>query len=145
MPDNDCFGTIESESPKIEELVFDVKADNNNCIWIATYSGTYKYNKESKKLSFYPANEYFSPRSIDLTNAGDIWVSGRDGKIYKYDARMDNFTSFDILTEKEISASVNLVNILDAGIYGLIISSDIAGLRQFEPNTGKVTNIIRKR
>jgi ligand-binding sensor domain-containing protein len=127
MPDNDCFGTIGPESPKIEELVFDLKADNNNCIWIATSSGTYKYNKESKKLSFYPANEYCSPRSIDLTNAGDIWVSGRDGKIYKYNARMDNFTSFEILTDKEISASVNLVNILDAGIYGLLISSDIAG------------------
>ena len=144
MPDNDCFGTIESESPKIEGLVFDVMADNNNCIWIATYSGTYKYNKESKKLSFYPATEYCAPRSIDLTNAGDIWVSGRDGKIYKYNARLDNFTSFEILTEKEISASANLVNILDAGIYGLIISSDIAGIRQFEPNTGMVTKLFEK-
>ena len=42
LPDNDCFGTIESENPKIGEMVFDVKADNNNCIWIATYSGLYQ-------------------------------------------------------------------------------------------------------
>ncbi|MGB8491611.1 MAG: two-component regulator propeller domain-containing protein, partial [Bacteroidales bacterium] len=45
IPDNDCFGTIKSENPGIGVLVNDVKADNNNCIWIATFSGTYKYNK----------------------------------------------------------------------------------------------------
>jgi len=144
MPDNDCFGKIESENLKIEELVLDVKADNNNCLWIATFSGTYKYNKESKKLSFYPASEYFTPRSVDLTTAGDIWLTAADGKIYKYDALSDDFTGYQILTEKELSASVHLVNILDAGIYGLIISSDIAGLRQFEPNTGRITKLFEK-
>ena len=100
--------------------------------------------KESKKLSFYPATKYFTPRSIDLTNAGDIWFCADDGKIYKYDARNDSFIGYKILTEKEISASVHLVNILDAGSYGLIISSDIAGLRQFEPNTGRVTVCSKK-
>ncbi|MGB8492292.1 MAG: two-component regulator propeller domain-containing protein, partial [Bacteroidales bacterium] len=125
-------------------MVNDVKADNNNCIWIATFSGTYKYNKQSEALSFYPASEQFMPRKIDLTNAGDIWLSASDGKIYKYDARIDNFIGYKILTEKEISASVHLVNILDAGKYGLIISSDIAGLRQFDPNTGRVTTLFEK-
>jgi signal transduction histidine kinase/ligand-binding sensor domain-containing protein/CheY-like chemotaxis protein len=144
IPDNDCFGIIQSENPRIEERVFDIKADNNNCIWIATLSGTYKYNKGRKKLSLYPATEYFTPRSICLTNAGDIWLSSSDGKIYKYDARVDNFISYKILTEKEISASVHLVDILDAGNYGLIISSNLAGLRQFEPNTGKVTKMYEQ-
>jgi signal transduction histidine kinase/ligand-binding sensor domain-containing protein/DNA-binding response OmpR family regulator len=144
IPDSDCFGTIKSENPKIGELIYDVRPDNNNCIWIAASSGTFKYNKESKKLSFYPADEYFSPRSIELTNAGDIWLAAQDGKIYKYIARTDNFSSYKILTEKEISESVRLVDILDAGNYGLIISSDISGLRQFDPNTGFVTNLFNK-
>jgi ligand-binding sensor domain-containing protein/signal transduction histidine kinase/DNA-binding response OmpR family regulator len=144
IPENDCFGTIESANPKIGNLVLDVKADNKNCIWIATYSGSYRYDKGSKKLSLYPSNKYFAPRSIYLTNAGDIWLSATDGKIYKYDARNDSFISYQILTEKEISASVRLVNILDAGNFGLIISSDIAGLRQFEPNTGRVVNFFEK-
>ena len=142
MPDNDCFGTIKSENLTIGELVLDVKPDNDNCIWIATLKGTYKYNKENKGLAFYPANEYFAPRSIDVTVAGDIWLAGADGKIYKYDARIDNFIDFRILTDKEISASVGLVNILDAGNHGLIISSNIAGLRQFDPNSGRVTNMF---
>jgi len=60
VPDNDCFGTIVSENPNFREIVYDVKADNNNCIWIATPSATFRYNKESKKLSSYPASEYFS-------------------------------------------------------------------------------------
>jgi signal transduction histidine kinase/ligand-binding sensor domain-containing protein/DNA-binding response OmpR family regulator len=144
LPDNDCFGTIKSEIPKIGVLILDVKADSNNFIWIATYSGLFRYNKESKKLSFYPSNKYFAPLGIDVTNSGDVWLSAADGKIYKYDARSDNFIGYKILTEREISASVHLVNILDAGNYGLIVSSDLAGLRHFDPNTGRVTDLFEK-
>ena len=143
-PDNDCFGTIKFEDKEIEGFIFDVRADIKNYIWFATSTGIYKYEKESNNLSYYPATEYFIPRSIDLTNAGDIWFCAANGKIYKYDARNDNFIGYNILTEKEISASVNLVNILDAGSYGLIISSNIDGLRQFEPNTGRVTVLFPK-
>src|SRR4030065_1309281 len=113
LPDNDYFGTIRSENPPIGELILDVKADDNNFIWIATWNGIYKYNKEIEKLSFYPANQYFAPCSIELTNAGDIWLSAADGKIYKYDARSDNFISYNILTEREISAFVRVGNILE--------------------------------
>jgi signal transduction histidine kinase/ligand-binding sensor domain-containing protein/AraC-like DNA-binding protein len=144
LPDNNYFGTIESENYKIEGMVIDVKADNKNCIWIATYSGLYRYDKRSKKLSFYPSVEYFEPRNISMTSAGDIWVSATDGKIYKYDARIDSFIGYKILTNKEISAFVQLGNILDAGNFGLIVSTNIAGLRQFEPNTGSVINLFEK-
>jgi signal transduction histidine kinase/ligand-binding sensor domain-containing protein/DNA-binding response OmpR family regulator len=144
LPDNDYFGTINSNNAKIGNLIIDIKADINNCIWIATNSGTYKYDKESKNLSFYSKDKYFTPRNIDLTNAGDIWLSATNGKIYKYDARSDNFISYNILTEKEISASVNLINVLDAGNNGLIIATDFAGLKQFDPNTGKVTDLFQK-
>jgi len=144
LPDNDYFGTIVSENPKIEEIVLDVEADNNNCIWIATYSGIYRYSKEIKKLSFYPSNKYFAPRGIDLTKTGDIWMSATDGKIYKYDAQNDIFNGYNILTEQEKSSSIHIVNILDAGYYGLIVSTDFAGLRRFEPNTGSVTNFIER-
>ena len=53
--------------------------------------------------------------------------------------------SYKILTEQEIAASVHLVNILDAGSYGLIISTDFGGLRRFDPGTGKVTNLFERR
>jgi ligand-binding sensor domain-containing protein/signal transduction histidine kinase/AraC-like DNA-binding protein len=144
LPDNDCFGTIESENYKITGMVIDVKADNKNCIWIATYSGLYRYDKRSKELNFYPSDKYFAPRNISLTNAGDVWLSATDGKIYKYDARTDSFIGYLILTKKEISASVQLGNILDAGNFGLIVSTNIAGLKQFEPNTGRVINLFEK-
>ncbi len=144
MPDNDCFCTINPESPTIAEMVLDVKADNNKNIWIATNAGTYKYNKESNRLDFYPAGEYFRPQRISVSNAGDIWLSATDGKIYKYDARINNFTGHKILTEEEISASVRLLNILDADSYGLIVTTDLTGLRRFEPNTGRITGLFEK-
>lgn len=144
MPDNDCFCTIESADLKITDMVVDVKADNNKNIWIATFSGTYKFNKKNDRLSFYPADDYFTPQRISFTNAGDVWLSAKDGKIYKYDARVDTFTGYNILTEKEVSASVILQNILDADSYGLIVTTNLAGLRKFEPNTGRVTSLFEK-
>ncbi len=144
IPENDYFGLIDTGEIKIENRISDIKADNNNCIWIATSSGTYKYNKESKDLILYPPIEYFIPRNVSVTKTGDIWFTSTDDKIYKYDPRNDNFVSYNILTEKEISASVRLVNILDAGNYGLIIASDLAGLRLFDPNTGKITNLFEE-
>ncbi|HEX7493620.1 MAG TPA: two-component regulator propeller domain-containing protein, partial [Bacteroidales bacterium] len=143
-PDNDCFGTIKYEDKDIEGLILDVKADTKNCIWFTTSSGIYKYEKEKNKLSFYPSTEFFPPLNIYLTSGGDIWVCADNGKIYKYDTRNDNFLGYNVLTEREISASVHLVNILDAGSYGLIISSDVAGLRQFDPNTGRVSMLFNK-
>jgi signal transduction histidine kinase/ligand-binding sensor domain-containing protein/DNA-binding response OmpR family regulator len=142
LPDNDYFGTIESENYKITGMVIDVKADNKNCIWIATYSGLYRYDKRSKELNFYSSDKYFEPRNISLTNAGDVWLSATDGKIYKYDVRTDSFIGYQILDRNEISASVRLGNILDGGNFGLIVSTNIAGLRQFEPNTGSVKKLF---
>ena len=142
IPENDYFGTIQSENQAIGSMVLDIKADDNDCIWIATNTGTYKYNKETKKLFSYPAAQYFRPIKMCLTNAGDIWLSATDGKIYKYNQRTDDFIGYNILTEKEKSASVRLVNILDAGNYGLLISTDLAGLKQFEPNSGRVTDMF---
>jgi ligand-binding sensor domain-containing protein/signal transduction histidine kinase/DNA-binding response OmpR family regulator len=142
LPDNDCFGIIESEKFKITGMVIDVKADNTNCIWIATHSGLYRYNKNNKELNFYPSDKYFEPRNISLSNAGDVWLSATNGKIYKYDLRTDSFIGYQILDNREISASVQLGNILDAGNFGLIVSTSISGLRQFEPNTGRVKKLF---
>lgn len=142
LPDNDCFRTIADNNFKISTAVIDIVADNNENIWIATFTGTYKYSKQSRKLNYYPANKYFAPHRITLTNAGDIWISALDGKIYKYEARTDDFTGFRILSEQERAASVSLENILDAGSYGFIVSTNIGGLRIFEPNTGEVTTLF---
>lgn len=144
LPDNDCFRTIGDDNYKIKTAVIDIAGDNNDNIWIATFTGTYKYSKQSRKLNYYPAAKYFVPHRITLTNAGDIWISSTDGKIYKYDVRTDDFVGFNILSEKEKSASVSLDKILDAGSYGFIVSSNTAGLRIFEPNSGKVTNLFEE-
>ena len=142
MPDNDYFGTIVDANPRIGMAVTDIVADNNNNIWLATFSGTYRYNKQTGKLTFYPGAEYFLPAKITLTNAGDIWISANDGSIYKYDARKDDFTGFRILTDKEIATSVTLGKIVDAGSYGFLIPTRTAGLRLFEPNSGQVNSLF---
>ncbi len=142
LPDNDYFGTIEDENFKIDKAVLDLVADNNNNIWLATFTGTYKYSKQTGKLTYYPDSDHFLPVKISLTNAGDIWISAYDGSIYKYDARTDDFTGFKILTDKEKDASVTLGKIADAGSYGFVISTTTAGLKLFDPNSGMVTDLF---
>ena len=142
LPDSDFFGTIEDENFTIDRAVVDIVADNNNNIWLATFSGTFRYSKHTGKLAYYPGTEYFLPVNLTLTNAGDIWVSAYDGSIYKYNPRTDDFTGFRILTDRETAASVTLGKIVDAGSYGFLIPTKTAGLRLFEPNSGQVTNLF---
>lgn len=143
IPESDCFGTINAENTVIMGMVVDIKTDNENYIWIATFQGIYRYNKKNNKINFYPSFKFFRPLRINLTTAGDVWISASDGSIYKYNARTDDFSGYKILTDKEIASSVMLGNILDAGSYGLLISTNIAGIRQFDPNTGKVSDFFR--
>jgi signal transduction histidine kinase/ligand-binding sensor domain-containing protein/DNA-binding response OmpR family regulator len=142
MPDNDYFGTIEDANYPIDRAVVDIVADNDNNIWLATFTGTYKYSKQTGKFTHYPGSEYFLPINFTLTNAGDVWISAADGSIYKYNARTDDFSKFKILSDKEIAASVSLGKIVDAGNYGFVISTKTAGLRLFEPNSGEVTGLF---
>jgi ligand-binding sensor domain-containing protein/signal transduction histidine kinase/DNA-binding response OmpR family regulator len=138
IPENDYFDEISQGN--IPGMILDIRADDNQCLWISTSAGLYKYNKNTKTLTSYLAAKFFSPRNVSLSNAGDIWITANNGRIYKYDAISDNFISYRILSDQEISERVRLVNILDAG-NGFIVSSDLAGLRHFDPNTGAVTKI----
>jgi len=142
LPDNDYFGTIEDENYRIDFAVRDIVADNNDNIWLSTFSGIFRYSKSAGKLTHYPVSEYFPPGSITMTNAGDIWVTSADGSIYKHDARTDNFIGFKILTDTETAASISLGKIVDAGSYGFVVSTRTAGLRLFDPNSGIVTNLF---
>lgn len=141
-PDNDYFGSINEEINLTGDMIPDIKADNNGYIWFINSSGIFKYKKENKKLIAYPAVEYFTPISITVTHGGDIWFTATDGKIYKYDPSNDDFVSYKILNDKELTASVRLVDILDDGNNGLIISTNLAGLRRLEPNTGNITTLF---
>ncbi|MFZ2287487.1 MAG: two-component regulator propeller domain-containing protein [Bacteroidales bacterium] len=142
LPDNDYFGTIEDDRNPIDIAVRDIVADNNNNIWLAAFTGTYRYNKQTRELKHYPADEYFLTYRFTLSNAGDVWITATDGSIYKYDPRTDDFVVFEILTGRELSASIRLENIIDAGSYGFIVSTNTAGLRRFEPNSGRVTALF---
>ena len=142
MPDNDYFGTIKDDNFRIDIAVVDIVADNNDNIWISTFKGIFRYSKQNGKLTHYPGSENFQPASFTLTDAGDIWISSADGSIYKYDARAGSFIRFKILTDSEIAASISLVKIVDAGDYGFVVSTKTAGLRLFDPNSGRVTDLF---
>ena len=68
--------------------MYDVRADNKKCIWIATYLRDYSnIIRRIKSLAFILLINISHHEAYALTNAGDIWLSANDGKIYKYNAR----------------------------------------------------------
>lgn len=141
MPDNDRFEVPGKENPDIDGMITDIMCDAGNCIWIATFNGTYRYDKSAGKLNHYPADRYFSPRSINLSLTGEVWLTASDGKIYRYDSREDTFAGYNLLGEEDRSASVHLMDIIDIG-NGLIITTDRGGIRKYDPATGKITRLF---
>ncbi|MGA2406088.1 MAG: two-component regulator propeller domain-containing protein [Bacteroidales bacterium] len=143
-PDNDYFGTIQNEDIKITGLILDIKNDFSNNIWITTRQGVYRYNKLENNIFFYSATDYFQPGSICVTLSGDIWIASSNGNIYKYDPRTNSYIKYKVLNDNELLSSTQLVKIVETEDNELLVSTDNAGLRQFNPSTGKVVTLFDK-
>jgi ligand-binding sensor domain-containing protein len=143
-PDNDYFGTIQNEDIKITGLILDIKNDFSNNIWITTRQGVYRYNKLENNIFFYSATDYFQPGSICVTLSGDIWIASSNGNIYKYDPRTNSYIKYKVLNDNELLSSTQLVKIVETEDNELLVSTDNAGLRQFNPITGKVVTLFDK-
>ncbi len=141
IPESDFFGTIGSENQGPGLFIQDLIADNDGNIWITTYSGILRYTKANGSTRIYPAGQYFIPLSVDISTNGDVWFCATDGRIYRYDPQNDAFTGIIVLNNEELSASANLLNILDQGNGRLIVASSTAGLKLVETVSGRVSDL----
>ena len=127
-----------------EEEIGDIKTDLKNNLWIQSFRGLYKYNKEKNQVKYYPSQIYFTPNRICIASSGDPWFTSADKALFKYEYRNDTFTRFEILRPEEKKLFSDLLGIVDAREHGLLIGTESLGLKRFDPNTGETETFLKQ-
>lgn len=141
-PQTDDFGDLDDLFTH-EGEIGDIKTDFRNNVWIQSFNGLYKYDKERNIIKYYPAQIYFTPNRICISSSGDPWFTSAEKTLFKYDYRNDTFTEYDILTPQEKKLFSDLLGIVYIKGYGLLIGTESLGLKHFDPNTGTIETFMK--
>ncbi len=142
-PNTDDFTNLDSLFNHREEIG-DLKTDSRGNLWIQTYSGLYRYNKEENLLKFYPSQIYFTPLRICVGSSCETWFTSAEKSIYRYNYKNDTFSKYEVLTPREKSSFSGILSIVDAKEHGLLIGTEIFGLKRFNPNTETVETFLEE-
>ncbi len=68
-------------------IIYKIKIDRNNNIWIASTKGIYWYNKKDQKLEALPCKFKYNARSIEFDRMNRLWIGTQNIGllIYSYD------------------------------------------------------------
>ena len=131
------FSTINSSHGEVR----DIKMDSKGNLWYILDFTLYKYNKKNKTQREYKRNAYFDASSICMTS-GAIWVSTLGGKLGKYDAAHDTFTSFDVFSKSKKNAPRWIEKIFAANAYSILIGTSGNGVKLFDSRTLQYKDIL---
>lgn len=141
-PLQDYFFSPDSLLHESDNTVLDIKADLQGNVWIQSFGGLYKYNKAGKKTDFYSSETYFMPMHICISSSGTPWFISSDKFLYRYNYKENDFTRYSIISEDEKISYIDMPCLADAGSYGLLIGTEKAGLKRFDPNSGDTKTIL---
>ena len=121
---------ISIEEGLSSRLVYQVCKDSAGFVWVYTHVGVDRYDGNEIKHYQLPENTESNIHILSFTvmnvdRKGQLWVAHRDGKIYSYDARKDDFV-LRIDLQQYVSQPI-LTDVMFEGDDGLwlCLSSDI--------------------
>jgi ligand-binding sensor domain-containing protein/signal transduction histidine kinase/DNA-binding response OmpR family regulator len=96
-----------------------IQQDNKNNIWIIAGYELYRYNPEGGELERYAFGDELST-SMRFSSKGELWVGTNTGKIKKYNAATNSFTSYRVITslpkQKKIDNMRDLLPLSDSTV-----------------------------
>lgn len=142
-PEKDIFTPFASPDITIKGLVDKLVFDKQGNLWALNSDGIYCLDIQTGKHKFFPAQDYFSPTGITITQSGSVWILGFDGNIYLFNPQGMNFSSYPILTDEEKAMHIVPYRILECSNGDLVITTDRIGARLFSPNSGEVKVLFK--
>lgn len=124
--------------------VRDIKMDNKGNLWYVLDLTLYKYNVKSKKQQQYNRSTFFEASSICTTSDGDVWISTSNGKLEKYDAERNAFTTFDVFSKSVAKTSKWIEKIYTDDQHYIFIGTSNNGVKLFDTKTNDYKDILTK-
>ena len=123
------------------ESFFAGTEDKDRNLWFIDYNRIVRYNPADSSSRTYPAEEFFHPAIITLTNDGNPLFSDRQS-LYTYKAETDNFQKIPFLNETQISNQIALQAVCQIPDLGILSGTNQAGLLLYKYQDQRVVTII---
>ena len=123
------------------ESFFAGTEDKDRNLWFIDYNRIVRYNPADSSSRTYPAEEFFHPAIITLTNDGKPLFSDRQS-LYTYKVETDNFQKIPFLNETQISNQIALQAVCQIPGLGILGGTNQAGLLLYKYQAQRVVTII---
>ena len=134
----------------IKPMVISLVQDHEGAIWLGTFAhGLTRYDPRNGRFETY-MNDPADPRSLSnnevhrlyVDRAGTVWVATENG-LDRFDPVRRDFTVYTLQADSHFSQSY--VAIAEDSAGSLWLGTAYSGLHRFDPATGQITVIRRKR
>jgi ligand-binding sensor domain-containing protein/signal transduction histidine kinase len=136
------YTSYRTSGPRANSDVITIREDHSGNLWIGTYGhGLHRFDPRTGEFKTYrhdPANPYSLSNDIVsrllVDHNGTLWAGTQDA-LDRFDAATERFTTYKLESHEDL-AYVELVEDRDGTLW---LGTDTAGLRHFDPATGRVT------
>ena len=120
----------------------DIRMDSAGNLWYTSDVTLYKFNIKNKTQQQFNPKNYFEASSVCTAAEGDVWVSTSAGKLEKYNAATNSFTSFDVFSRSKKTTSKWIEKIYPAGQHFILVGTSNNGVKLFDTRTGQYKDIL---
>jgi ligand-binding sensor domain-containing protein/signal transduction histidine kinase len=136
------YTSYRTSGPKANSDVITICEDHSGNLWVGTYGhGLHRLNPRTGQFKTYlhhPADPYSLSNDIVsrllVDRNGTLWV-GTQNALNRFDAVTERFTTYKFESHEDLDY-VELAEDRDGRLW---LGTDTAGLRHFDPATGRVT------
>ena len=119
-----------------------IQNDRAGQLWFLSGFTVCRYNFDTKVLQKFPPEKYFAATTLCQSEEGDIWAGTPNGLIYKFDNTAQTFKSFNVFSHSPAAASTWIQRLYPAGKGSLFIGTSSQGLKHFNMQTCKYTDVL---
>ena len=151
-PATKTFHAKEIDSRWRENPIYVIRQDDEGILWLGTAEGLYSLNPVSSEIRNYDWQKTIQTgtkrkeiRSIEIDDAGNLWIGTRGAGLFYFDKRKEIFRHFQNNPKDSSSISNNII----ACIYiekgsGVIWIGTASGFNKFIPNEKRFYNYTER-
>lgn len=144
------YTSYRTSGPGARSDVITIREDHSGNLWVGTYGhGLHRFDLQTGQFKTYqhdPADPYSLSNDIVsrllVDHNGTLWAGTQDA-LNRFDAATERFTTYKLESHEDVDPEshededyVELVEDRDGTLW---LGTDTAGLRHFDPATGRVT------
>ncbi|RHJ95349.1 hybrid sensor histidine kinase/response regulator transcription factor [Parabacteroides bouchesdurhonensis] len=118
-----------------------VLEDKENNLWCIEYNRIVKYSPENNTVQIYPAEKYFHPNGMILSDEG-FPIFFDNNTIYTYKNETDSFDNIPILSKEEEEQEIHISVIFQIPEIGVLFGTDKTGLKIYHYKNRQIETII---